>query len=449
VLPAPAAHAEDAPLRRAWDLWKAGDLDAAVAAAERATVEMPREIEAWKLYGYLLSSGGRKVEAERAYAQAAALGPNDAVAANNHAAVLIALGRLGPAEVACRRAIALRPGYADAQNNLGVVLERQGKADDARTAYRDATRADPGHAYAHNNLGALALRDGRRQEAEAALRRAQSLAPALAAPVLNLALLQGRDVSDPEIARALEAALDDPAAPPALKARAYAARAGREAAARRFEAARDLYLKALDLGGGDVVLLNNLAVAEDQLGLDRDAMLHLAAALELRPGLLVTRNNVGIVHVHRGSLALAEDTFRGILQEDERFHRAHYNLGVVLAAQGRLDSALRSFERAAELAPRDADVRYNLGLLRRRQGGALRDEMAAYREAIALDPGLAEARLSLGSLLADPQTPVGLRSEDEARTHLGRFLELASPGDDEGRAQARAWIAWIDGRRRR
>ena len=317
-------------------------------------------------------------------------------------------------------------------------------SQEAASAYRAATEADPEHAKAHSNLGTLAYRQGRADEARERFRRAHDLDPTLGAPALNLLLVGGPDLERDELLSTLRATVDRLDAPRRVRARAYVALAGREAADGDFEAARSLYLEALALDPDDYALLNNLAVVEDQLGLDRDAILHLEAALAARPDLLVAQNNVGIVHVHRGSMESAEAIFRYILEKDANFHRAHYNLGVVLAAEGRLPQALQSFQRAATLAPRDADIRYNLGLLRRRLGASEDEERRAYEAALILDPGLAEAHLSLGCFLADPQTRRDLRDEAAARRHLTRFLELAGEFDAGGRAQANAWLAWLD-----
>ena len=117
---------------------------------------------------------------------------------------------------------------------------------------------------------------------------------------------------------------------------------------------------------------------------------------------------------------------------------------MLLASEGDLDAARRSFRAAARLAPRDAAVRYNLGLLAREVGAGAAQEREAYEEALALDETLAEAHLSLGSLLADPATPEDVRDYARARSHLTRFLELASADDADGRAQAEAWLRYVD-----
>ncbi len=434
------------PLAAAYEAARSGDLDRALDLTEPVAATDDASAYALTVRGWVLSKAGRKEEAEAAYRRALALQPDDPVVMNNLGAVLLDLGRADEAESQFRRALAIRPGYADAENNLGAALERRGRTEEAERAYRRATAADPGSATALNNLGALALKQGKDDEARRALAKAHDLDPKLGAPVLNLLLLGGQDLKAGEAFERLQAAANEPGAPASVRARAFAALAGRAASGRRFEEALDLYGRALALAPDDAALLNNMAVVEDQLGMEREAMLHLDSAMRANPQSLVSRNNIGIVQVHRGNLDLAEDTFRQILAGDPDFHRAHYNLGVVLAAAGRQREALQSFERAAKLAPKDAEVRYDLGLLRRSLGGSQASEKAAYEEALALDPDLAEAHLSLGCLLADPQTETSLRDEAEARRHLVRFLELSLPSDGAGRQEAESWLHWLEGR---
>lgn len=90
-----------------------------------------------------------------------------------------------------------------------------------------------------------------------------------------------------------------------------------------------------------------------------------------------------------------------------------YNLGTVYARKGELDKAIETLEAAAESAPADEAIRlkenaqYNLGVTRERRTGKLKEEgglsaqeeykqlgeaLRAFREALVLDPGDADAR---------------------------------------------------------
>ena len=280
--------------------------------------------------------------------------------------------------------------------------------------------------------------------ASIAFSRALELDPSFAAPSLNLALVKESGATTEEQVAALEKLAAEPGATDALRARALAARAALLAEKKDYEGARKLYLQAIELAPRSAALLNNVAVVEDQLGKDRDALLHLTDALEINPSLHVARNNVGIVHVHRNELQLAESEFRQLLKEAPRFHRAHYNLGVIQAAQGQIREARRSFRFAAQLAPDDADTQYNLALLARKDGNDIAAEFRGYRRALRLDPNLTEAHLSLGTLLADPETPQRFRNPAQAKVHLSKFLELAKMSDEEGRRQAEAWLEWLE-----
>jgi len=441
--PAVAGGEMPARARVAYEALLRGDVQRARRESGLAVREAKLSAAAWSVRGFILSHGGDKPGAEQAYREAIRLDPADPVARNNLGTVLLARGEARGARRAFEAALSLHPFYADARNNLGAALERLGQAEAARRNYRLATVIDPRHAKAYNNLGAAQLRAGQVRPASASFARAAALDPDFAAPALNLALLDKDAGRDADFLRRLEAAAARPGASVALKARVLSLRAGREATARRWRRARELYLEALRFVPQDTALLNNVAVVEDQLGMDREALLHLTEALDIDPDLEVAQNNVGIVHVHRGSLDLAESIFDALIRKDPSFHRAHYNLGVIHASRGDLAKARASFERAAALAPRDAAVRYNLAILARNEQGDARAERRTYEEVLRLDPDLVEAHLALGMLLADPATPARVRDPALAARHLRRFLALVPAGDAAGRQQATDWLAWL------
>ena len=429
--------------REAYRAYLAGDLDRADAVSAQAVKESARSGGAWAVRGYVLSKRGDKGGAAVAYRRAVLFDPTSAIAHNNLGAVLLELGDVPEAIQAFEAALKHRPIYADARNNLGAAYERQGKLAEAQRSYRTATMIDPEHAQAFNNLGAVQLKSGDVQAASASFARAAEIDPDFGVPALNLALLGNPEDRDEAFYRKMMAEAAKPGASPRLRARVLAMRAARETDKRDWRAARALYVEALNLTPRDVTLLNNIAVVEDQLGMDREALLHLTEALDVNPDLLVAQNNVGIVHVHRGDMDLARAVFEDIIRRDNDFHRAHYNLGVVNASEGKVQAARQNFRTAARLAPRDASIRYNLAILNRRDDGDVREELRAYREVLSLDPKLTEAHLALGMLLADPGTPRNLRDAVEAARHLERFLALAPASDEEGRTQATEWLAWL------
>ncbi|MGD0826757.1 MAG: tetratricopeptide repeat protein [Desulfobaccales bacterium] len=97
----------------------------------------------------------------------------------------------------------------------------------------------------------------------------------------------------------------------------------------------------------------------------------------------------------RGSISLYEHT----LKVTRRNPVIHVNLGVALAAQGKLDQAMAHYAEALRLEPDDAQAHNNLGLALAAQA-RLDQAVAHYAEALRLNPDLAEAHNNLGLALA-------------------------------------------------
>ncbi len=78
----------------------------------------------------------------------------------------------------------------------------------------------------------------------------------------------------------------------------------------------------------------------------------------------------------------------------------HYNLGLVLRAQGKLDDAAASYRKATALQPDYADAHFNLGNVLQKQGDAT-GAVASYRKVLALKPDWVDAHNNLGSALQE------------------------------------------------
>ena len=95
---------------------------------------------------------------------------------------------------------------------------------------------------------------------------------------------------------------------------------------------------------------------------------------------------------------------------DRRFRRAlelkpglastYNNLGMALRAQGRLDEAIAAYRRAVELKADDADLHSNLGIALQ-ETGRIDEAIAAYRRAIELKGDYAVAHNNLGIALEE------------------------------------------------
>jgi len=174
----------------------------------------------------------------------------------------------------------------------------------------------------------------------------------------------------------------------------------------------------------------------------------------------------------RGDLDEADDVLQTVMglcegQVLDDFARAalagaHFNLGSARLKRGQLPDALRVFQKANELDPKDAKTQYCIGVIHNKQK-AYADAARALEGAVALDASLASAHFNLGTayrkleraadaekafratLARDPaHTPaqymLGLMAwtkgeYGEAASAWERVLEI-----DPGHKNAKAWL---------
>lgn len=194
-----------------------GDLQAAIAAAQRAVTLKPLDAEAVALLGAYLTEAGRAREA------VALLGPYVKAAALDYDVVTAlglahaTLGQAAQAREAFELARKLDPGNAMGLVNLGTLALMTGDRASARAALQEALALDPNTAKAHNTLGVMAAQEGRLEEAIGHWRTASALNPRDYQTLFNLGStldrLGRRDEADAFFRRYLDAA------PAALEAR--------------------------------------------------------------------------------------------------------------------------------------------------------------------------------------------------------------------------------------
>ncbi len=100
-----------------------------------------------------------------------------------------------------------------------------------------------------------------------------------------------------------------------------------------------------------------------------------------------------------------------------RNFRAHTNLGVVLAGQGRMDEAIAHYQTALEIGPGYAEVHNNLANALARQG-KMDKAIVQYREALKIRPDYVYVHNNLGLILA------GQGQIDEAIAHYRKAVEF-------------------------
>ena len=133
--------------------------------------------------------------------------------------------------------------------------------------------------------------------------------------------------------------------------------------------------------------------------------------------------------------ARCEDTLR----KNPSAWLAMNNLGVALAAEGRLEDAVEQYRRALEVRPIYAEAHSNLGVALVKLG-RVAEAISHYREALRIWPAYATARKNLGTALMKAgdsgaaieqyRLALSLRPDD-AETHNNLAIALASTGRAE------------------
>ncbi len=178
--------------------------------------------------------------------------------------------------------------------------------------------------------------------------------------------------------------------------------------------------------GAQASALNNLAIAEAEMGeLDR-AQARLRAALRLEPGNSAILNNIGVLAYRGGNLSAAHralETAHGIEEFIERPDPITNNhLGVILSAMGRMDEGLTSFQRAGAVEHAEFEVYYNLGRAFIEHG---RSDMGVpyLRQAFGIEPNNPDVHTVLGAAYLYSGRP---NLYAEALKHLKRAVQIDS-----------------------
>jgi tetratricopeptide (TPR) repeat protein len=140
-----------------------------------------------------------------------------------------------------------------------------------------------------------------------------------------------------------------------------------------------------------------------------------------------------------GRIDDATALYRQMLERDPSRVDALRQLGIVLASRHELGEALPLLQRAAALAPRDAEVQLALGKAIYASGGSATEAIAHLSQASELAPALAEAPSTLALILA---TDLTVRAPEEAVRLAARGVQLTHERDvDAWAAQVAAQLA--------
>jgi tetratricopeptide (TPR) repeat protein len=168
------------------------------AMARHNVDKNPADFEAHYNLGAMLQGRGDIAGAEKQYAVALSIRPEDATVNNAIAGANLAAGHPDTAITYLQTALRSRPDYFDAHYNLGTALAMQNNFAAAVEEFRAAVRLNPQDANAEANLGAALAELGNWKEARAHLEKALAIDPTLANARDNLEQVKRALPNDPK-----------------------------------------------------------------------------------------------------------------------------------------------------------------------------------------------------------------------------------------------------------
>jgi len=168
------------------------------AMARHNVDKNPADFEAHYNLGAMLQGRGDIAGAEKQYAVALSIRPEDATVNNAIAGANLAAGHPDAAITYLQTALSSRPDYFDAHYNLGTALAMQNNFAAAVEEFRAAVRLNPHDANAEANLGAALAELGNWKEARAHLEKALGIDPTLANARDNLEQVKRALPNDPQ-----------------------------------------------------------------------------------------------------------------------------------------------------------------------------------------------------------------------------------------------------------
>jgi protein O-GlcNAc transferase len=298
-----------------------------------------------------------------------------------------------------------------------VAAQGRGAIAEAKQLYHRALALDGRSLMACGNLAIIAAQEGDLAQAETLFRRVVDTSPNYPEGHNNLgALLQQEGRIDEAIAAHRRAIA---LRPDYAVAHCHLGNALKRQG--KLDDALAAYRHALALRPDFAEACNNLGVVLAQQGKFAQALDAYDRAIKLRPDDLEAAYNRAVALQQQGRLQEAGAAYRAIVRRSPS-SLVYLNLGGVEQELGRLDDALAAFEQALALDPAYPQAHFNRGAVLQRLG-RLDAAAEAYRRAINLRPGYVEAVTNAGIVLQE----LGRLDEAAAAFEHAATLQPAAP----------------------
>lgn len=184
---------------------------------------------------------------------------------------------------------------------------------------------------------------------------------------------------------------------------------------------------------------NNLCLAYIEKKAPESAVKECSKALELNPKYVPSRSNLAHIYYQQGMFDDAENELKLAVAITERvrfpFEDLYRRLGFVYVKKGRLNHAVREFEKAIALIPDHPDAKRTITIHYTNEAWSYTDQgdfpraILLHRIAVSLDPTYANAHYGLG------QAYEATGQKEAAIRHWEEYLKLA-PLDEPFRKDA-------------
>jgi len=349
----------DAWMREAYALHQSGKSGEAEDRYRRILRAQPGNVDALYLLGEIANRSGRHERAIELISKAIAA--NDGVAMFHHelGSALRASRELIRAERSFARAIELAPDDLQSLTELGDLQLDMGKAADAERTFRELQRRAPGLLTASVNLGSALMAQNRLDEATASLNEALKIDPFCVQAMSNLGAISIKRKDIPEAQRLLERALEfDPLC---FEARVNLAVVFQKQW--KWDNALRMLEEAARIQPAHPEVRYNLGRAywhrEDYAAAEQA----LRDVTRLAPTLIDAAIDLGKIFYETGRAGEALEQMRSILKQNPERPVAHVSLGFALETTGEFAQAMDCYEKALALDPRDVQAHVNRGVL--------------------------------------------------------------------------------------
>lgn len=307
-----------------------GKLDEAVKVLEAEYSRSPKDRTVRLNLAQAWARSGRVPEALKMFRELRADEPRDLAVVEDYARALMGAGRFAHAVAVYDSGLVVDPKWAFGLAGKGYGLHRMGRSGEGAALVAQAQALDARLPRACFYAGVIAMETGDQAAARRHLTRALELDPVdeQSAMALSTVMLKANDV----------------------------------------QGARSMLERTLSAVGQSPVLSGQLGFVLLQARLPAEAVPHLKAAADARlaagqpdPMLM---GNLGVAQAMSGDLSGGIATFRRMTELWPDNAEAHGQLGGFLAQAGRRDEAVRSLERALQLAPGNAQLRQALAAVR-------------------------------------------------------------------------------------